>query len=62
MYNNSQVVFKLSQPFMVKMKVATQEELDMLYRQALGEMMSDDFCGVWFYLSAWGEKAVSTSH
>jgi ubiquinone/menaquinone biosynthesis C-methylase UbiE len=62
MYNNSQVVFKMSQPFMVKMKVATQEELDMLYRQASGEMMSDDFCGVWFYLSAWGEKAVSTSH
>jgi hypothetical protein len=52
----------MSQPFMVKMKVATQEELDMLYRQASGEMMSDDFCGVWFYLSAWGEKAVSTSH
>ena len=62
MYNNSQVVFKLSQPFMVKMKVATQEELDILYRQALGEMMSDDFCGVWFYLSAWGEKPVSYTH
>ena len=56
MYSNSQVVFKLSQPFMVKMKVATQEELDILYRQALGEIMSDDFCGVWFYLSVWGEK------
>jgi ubiquinone/menaquinone biosynthesis C-methylase UbiE len=62
MYNNSQVVFKLSQPFLVKMKVATQEELDILYRQALGEMMSDDFCGVWFYLSAWGEKPVSSTH
>jgi ubiquinone/menaquinone biosynthesis C-methylase UbiE len=61
MYDNSKAVFKLSQPFMVKMKVATQEELDMLYRQALGEMMSDDFCGVWFYLSAWGEKPVSDS-
>jgi ubiquinone/menaquinone biosynthesis C-methylase UbiE len=56
MYDNSRVIFKLSQQFLVKMKVATQEELDMLYQQALGEMMSDDFCGVWFYLSAWGEK------
>jgi ubiquinone/menaquinone biosynthesis C-methylase UbiE len=56
MYDNTQVIFKLSHPFLVKMKVATQEELDMLYRQALGEMMSDDFCGVWFYLSVWGEK------
>ena len=59
MYNNSQVVFKLSQPFMVKMKVATQEELNMLYWQALGEMMSEDFCGVWYYLSVWGEKPVT---
>jgi len=62
MYNNSQAFFKLFQPFLVKMKVATQEELDMLYQQALGEMMLDDFCGVWFYLSVWGEKPVSTTH
>ena len=61
MRQNSMVVFKLMQPFLLKTKVASQEELDVVYQQALEEMMSDDFCGVWFYLSAWGEKPGSTS-
>lgn len=56
MYTNSKVIFKLAQPFMLKMKVATQEELDVLYEQALQEMMAEDFCGVWFYLTVYGTK------
>ncbi|HLX58670.1 MAG TPA: class I SAM-dependent methyltransferase [Ktedonobacteraceae bacterium] len=56
MYQNTQFAIKLSQPFLIKMKVATQEELDGLYEQALMEMMREDFRGLWYYLSAWGEK------
>ena len=58
MYTNSKVVFKLSQPFMRKMDVAKQELLDALYDQALREMASEDFCGIWFYLTVYGTKPV----
>ncbi len=53
---NHALTFKLIQPFLIKMKVATQEELDGLYEQALDEMQSDEFCGIWFGLTAWGTK------
>jgi ubiquinone/menaquinone biosynthesis C-methylase UbiE len=56
MRQNSMVVFKLMQPFLLKTRVATQEEMDRVYEQMLAEMLSDDFCGTWFYLSVWGQK------
>jgi len=54
-YQNTMVFFKLLQPFLIKMGITTQAEVDGLYQRALDEMMSDDFCGVWFYLTVWGE-------
>ncbi len=56
MRQNSMVVFKLMQLFLLKTRVATQEEMNKVYEQMLIEMLSDDFCGSWFYLSAWGQK------
>ena len=50
------VAFKLVQPFLVKMKVMTQEEADQKYQQMLIEMMQKDFSAVWYYLTAWGQK------
>lgn len=55
-YQNHMVVFKLLQPFMVKMGVATAEELEVFYQRSLTEMVQDDFCAIWFYLTAWGKK------
>lgn len=46
----------LGQPYFIKWGVATQQELDILYQQALAEIRSEDFCGVAYYLSVWGEK------
>ena len=51
------VVFKLFQPFIIRMGVATQEELDRLYDQMLMEMLQQDFRGLMLPLTAWGEKA-----
>ena len=48
--------FKLFQPFIIRMGVATQEELDQLYEQMLSEMAQEDFRGLMFPLTAWGEK------
>ena len=56
-YQNFTISFQLLQPFMVKMKVTTSEEVEQLYHQAREEMRREDFRAVWFYLSVWGEKA-----
>ena len=55
-YQNTMVLFKLLQPFFVKTGVATQEELNQLYPRAMEEMMSESYCGLIFFLTAWGHK------
>ena len=50
------VGLQLLKPFLLKVKVITPEELDALYEQAMAEVQADDFCGVMYYLSAWGQK------
>jgi ubiquinone/menaquinone biosynthesis C-methylase UbiE len=57
MYQNHMVVLKLMQPFLLKTGVATQEEMDRVYQQMLLEMRSDSFCGLWSFVTVWGEKA-----
>jgi len=47
---------KLLQPFHVGMGVATQEEVDLLYEQIPAEMLSHDFYGSLYMLTAWGSK------
>jgi hypothetical protein len=53
---NIMIGSKLAQPFMIKMGVTTQEELDQLYQQCLDEVYADNFRGVWYYLRVWGTK------
>ena len=47
---------KLVQPFLIKMGVTTQEEADQLYAQMEFEMLQDDYRGIMYILTAWGEK------
>ncbi len=51
------VVFKSFQPFIVRMGVATQKEVDQLYEQMTLEMMQDSFRGLMLPFTAWGVKA-----
>ena len=53
--HDAAVVFKLFQPFIVRMGVATQEEVDQLYEQMRFEMMKEDFRGLMLPLTVWGE-------
>jgi ubiquinone/menaquinone biosynthesis C-methylase UbiE len=53
---NAATYFKLSQPFLMKMGLITEKEVELLYKQALDEMMSPDFCAIYYLLSAWGQK------
>jgi SAM-dependent methyltransferase len=55
-YHNAEVGGQQARPFFVKMGVVTQEEIDDLYQQAFIEMRSEDFRGMWHYLSVWGSK------
>lgn len=58
-YENLKVLYKLGQPFLVKMGVATQKQIDRLYEQMLIDMLSDDFCGLWYFLTVYAEKPQS---
>jgi len=50
------IVFKLFQPFIVRLGVATQEDVNQLYEQMQTEMAQEDFRGLMLPLTAWGEK------
>lgn len=54
---DASIVFKLFQPFIMRMQVATQSELDDLYNQMILEMLQEDFRGLMLPLTAVGEKA-----
>lgn len=56
MYQDFSDTYRLVQPFLIKMGVITQEEVDQVYQQMLAEMRSDSFCAVGFYLTVWGKK------
>ncbi len=56
MYQNYMVALKLMQRFLVKMGVTTDEEFEPLYQQMLVEMKEENFCGLWYLLTAWGTK------
>jgi ubiquinone/menaquinone biosynthesis C-methylase UbiE len=58
-FQDLRVAIKLLQPFLIKMGVTTPEEADHLYREAEIEMLSDDFCALWYFLTVWGEKPES---
>jgi ubiquinone/menaquinone biosynthesis C-methylase UbiE len=49
-------VFKLFQPFLVRTGVAAQVEVDQLYQQMRAEMQREDFRGLLFPLTTWGQK------
>jgi len=55
-YQNSMVGAQLLKPFLIKMQVTTQEEFDQLYEQMLRELEAEWFCGIEFFLTAWGKK------
>jgi ubiquinone/menaquinone biosynthesis C-methylase UbiE len=55
-YENYKVAYKLAQPFLTKMQIANQQELDTLYDRMLADMMSSTFRALLYALSVWGRK------
>lgn len=54
--NNWRVFFQLLRPFLIKWKVATGHEFDVLYNQMLVEMYDPLFQATGFFLTVVGEK------
>lgn len=55
-YENFKVAYKLIQPFVVKAGVTTSEEIEGVYQQMLAEILSNQFRGIWYFLSIIGQK------
>ncbi len=55
-YKDLQAFFKLMQPFLVQVGVASQEEVNQVYEQMLVDLMQDNFRGVHLLFTAWGQK------
>jgi ubiquinone/menaquinone biosynthesis C-methylase UbiE len=55
-YEDFQALFKLIQPHLLKMQVASQEELDRVYEQATIELRSDELCSFSFIVTVWAQN------
>jgi ubiquinone/menaquinone biosynthesis C-methylase UbiE len=55
-YQDFMIGFYLGSPFIIQMGLITKEDFESTYQQMLAEMLSDNFCGIAFGLTAWGQK------
>lgn len=55
-YENFKEGHKLLHPYLITSGATSQTEVEQLYEQALQEFHQPDFCGLWFYVTAWGQK------
>lgn len=55
-YQNWLVLLEMGKDFYVKTGLVTQEEVEQLYQHVLIEMQSNTFCGMWHFMSIWGQK------
>lgn len=54
-FQDLMVGYRLAQPFLLRMGVATQQELERLHQKAIEELQASNFCGIAFYLTVWGK-------
>jgi len=57
-YRNAEIGYRLGKPFYLKTGVTTDEEFEQLYQQMLIEMLSDEFFGMWHYMTFFATKPV----
>ncbi|MDQ2904260.1 MAG: class I SAM-dependent methyltransferase [Ktedonobacteraceae bacterium] len=55
-YQNFMVIASMGAPLIPRLGLITVEEFDKAYNVALADMLSDDFLGLWYLLSARGKK------
>jgi ubiquinone/menaquinone biosynthesis C-methylase UbiE len=55
-FKNLKTVLMLSKPFFLKAGILSEQEFQDFYQQVIIEMMSGDFRGIYYFLTAWGVK------
>jgi ubiquinone/menaquinone biosynthesis C-methylase UbiE len=55
-YQDIMIGFELASPFLLKLNLLSKQEFELLHQQLIGELLSKDFCGLGFGLTAWGNK------
>jgi ubiquinone/menaquinone biosynthesis C-methylase UbiE len=55
-YRNSEITYQLAKTYFLNTYVTTEDEFTRLYDQMLIELLADDFCGMWHYMTALGTK------
>ncbi len=53
---NVMIGFQVLRPFITRLEQISDDDYAMLCQQMVGEMLADDFCGLSYYLTAWGQK------
>lgn len=56
-YEDMLVFLKLLQPLVISTGIASKDEVESLYIQALEEINTENFNCLWYYLTTWGENA-----
>ncbi len=56
-YRNAEIGYRLGKPFYLKTGIITDEEFEQLYQQMLIEMHSNDFYGMWHYMTFLATKS-----
>ncbi|HLZ60148.1 MAG TPA: methyltransferase domain-containing protein [Ktedonosporobacter sp.] len=57
MYDDFRTLCKLVQPFLVRVGLISQGEIDVLYERMLSEIQQPSFCAVSYVQRVWGVKA-----
>ncbi len=56
-FRNFVYINELAKPFLLKVEgLTTEQEYNRLDQQMQAEMLAADFCGLWTFVTAWGEK------
>lgn len=56
-FQNWTSVYRLARPFFLKMGQLTEDEFQELHQQMTSEMLANDFGGVFYGLTVWGERS-----
>jgi ubiquinone/menaquinone biosynthesis C-methylase UbiE len=55
-YRNSEITYQLAKPLFINTGATNEEEFDQIYKQMLIELGSQEFTGMWHYMTAVGIK------
>lgn len=58
-YRNAEITYQLAKPLFINTGATTEEEFNRLYQQMLIELGSQEFTGMWHYMTAVGTKPLS---